>query len=64
MGTVLLVLAAMLFGAAMVIFVIALRRPKAPKAATGRQDPLKFTATQEFGPRQLGPGRDREPWRH
>jgi Domain of unknown function (DUF4178) len=55
-GTVLLVLAAMLFGAAIVVFVIALRRPKTPKAEGGRQDPLKFSTPQEYGPRQLGPG--------
>jgi Domain of unknown function (DUF4178) len=56
-GTVLLVLAAALFGAAIVVFVIALRRPKAPKAGSARQDPLAFTsAAPEFGPRQLGPG--------
>jgi hypothetical protein len=55
-GTVLLVLAAMLFGAAIVVFVIALRRPKTPKAGSARQDPLRFGVTQEFGPRQLGPG--------
>ena len=57
MGTALLVIAAMLFGAAIVVFVIALRRPKAPKAGSGRQDPLAFTAAApQFGPRQLGPG--------
>ena len=57
MGTALLVIAAMLFGAAIVVFVIALRRPKAPKAGRGRQDPLAFTAAApQFGPRQLGPG--------
>ena len=52
----LLVLAATLFGAAIVVFVMALRRPKTPKQPAARQDPLSFTATQEFGPRQLGPG--------
>jgi uncharacterized protein DUF4178 len=55
-GTVLLVLAAMLFGAAIVVFVMALRRPKKPKAASGREDPLRFATPQEYGPRQLGPG--------
>jgi Domain of unknown function (DUF4178) len=55
-GTLLLVLAVALFGAAIVVFVIALRRPKTPKQPAARQDPLSFTATQEFGPRQLGPG--------
>ncbi|MFZ0907262.1 MAG: DUF4178 domain-containing protein [Mycobacterium sp.] len=56
MGTVLLVLAAALFGAAIVVLVLALRRPKTPKQPAARQDPLSFTGTQEFGPRQLGPG--------
>ncbi|MDT5020485.1 MAG: hypothetical protein QOC88_3382 [Mycobacterium sp.] len=55
MGTVLLVLAAVLFIAAVVVFVVALRRPKKPRE--GRQDPLAFaTAAPQFGPRQLGPG--------
>jgi hypothetical protein len=55
MGTALLVLAAVLFIAAIVVFVKALRRPKEPSG--GRQDPLAFTAAApQFGPRQLGPG--------
>ncbi|WP_428340257.1 DUF4178 domain-containing protein [Mycobacterium sp.] len=55
MGTVLLVLAAALFIAAVVVFVVALRRPKQPHS--GRQDPLAFAAAApQFGPRQLGPG--------
>src|ERR1700759_4955654 len=55
MGTALLVLAAVLFIAAIVVFVVALRRPKEPRGA--RQDPLAFTAAApQFGPRQLGPG--------
>ncbi|MGA9493542.1 MAG: DUF4178 domain-containing protein [Mycobacterium sp.] len=55
MGTALLVLAAVLFGAALVVLVTALRRPKEPRGA--RQDPLAFaSATPQFGPRQLGPG--------
>ena len=55
MGTALLVLAAVLFGAAIVVFVKALRRPKEPQE--GRQDPLAFAnAAPQFGPRQLGPG--------
>jgi hypothetical protein len=55
MGTVLLVLAAVLFIAAVFVFVAALRRPKQPRE--GRQDPLAFaTAAPQFGPRQLGPG--------
>jgi Domain of unknown function (DUF4178) len=56
MGTVLLVLAAVLFIAAIAIFIIALRRPKTPHSS-GRQDPLAFAAAApQFGPRQLGPG--------
>ncbi len=54
MGTALLVVAAVLFIGAVVVFVMALRRPKEPRGA--RQDPLRFNATPEFGPRQLGPG--------
>ena len=54
MGTALLVLAAVLFIAAIVVFVTAVRRPKEPRGA--RQDPLRFNAAPEFGPRQLGPG--------
>src|SRR5271156_3473216 len=55
MGTALLVLAAVLFIAAVVVFVRAVRRPKEPRGA--RQDPLAFTdAMPQFGPRQLGPG--------
>jgi hypothetical protein len=57
MGTALLVLAAVLFIAAVVVFVAALRRPKEPSRRGGRQDPLAFTdAMPQFGPRQLGPG--------
>ena len=56
MGSVLLVLAAVLFIAAIAVFVVALRRPKTPRGG-GRQDPLAFTsAAPQFGPRQLGPG--------
>src|ERR1700735_2938007 len=54
MGTALLVLSAVLFIAAIVVFVKALRRPKQPRGV--RQDPLRFNAAPEFGPRQLGPG--------
>jgi hypothetical protein len=43
-----------LFIGAVVVFVTALRRPKQPRGA--RQDPLRFNAAPEFGPRQLGPG--------
>ncbi len=56
MGTVLLVLAAVLFIAAIAVLVVALRRPKTPRDS-GRQDPLAFAAAApQFGPRQLGPG--------
>ena len=51
----LLVLAAALFVAAIVVFVLALRRPNKPKQPAARQDPLT-TGAAEFGPRQLGPG--------
>ena len=55
MGTLLLVLAAVLFVAAVLVFIAALRRPKQPPP--GRHDPLAFaTAAPQFGPRQLGPG--------
>jgi hypothetical protein len=54
-GTVLLVLAALLFLAAVLVFFAALRRPKQPRS--GREDPLAFAAAApQFGPRQLGPG--------
>jgi hypothetical protein len=56
MGTALLVIAAVLFIAAIVVFVAALRRPKEPSRRGARQDPLRFSTTPEFGPRQLGPG--------
>ncbi len=56
MGTLLLVLAAVLFGASLVVLVVALRRPKQPAKPRGRQDPLSFNAMPQFGPRQLGPG--------
>jgi hypothetical protein len=56
MGTVLLVLAAVLFIAAIAVLVVALRRPKT-QHSNGRQDPLAFAAAApQFGPRQLGPG--------
>lgn len=56
MGPQLVVLAVALFIASIIVLVVALRRPKAPKASTGRQDPLSFNAMPQFGPRQLGPG--------
>ncbi|HTQ21347.1 DUF4178 domain-containing protein [Mycobacterium sp.] len=56
MGTVLVVLAAVLFIAAVAVLVVAFRRPRRPAARDGRQDPLSFNAMPQFGPRQLGPG--------
>ncbi|MEE6177592.1 DUF4178 domain-containing protein [Mycobacterium sp. 050134] len=57
MGTVLVVIAAALFIAAIAVLVVALRRPKAPTPGRTRQDPLSFDAAPaQFGPRQLGPG--------
>jgi hypothetical protein len=50
------VAAAVLFVAALVVLVIAIRRPRAPKPTPTRQDPLAFNAMPQFGPRQLGPG--------
>jgi hypothetical protein len=55
-GTLLVVLAAVLFIASIVVLVIALRRPKKQARPGGRQDPLSFDAMPQFGPRQLGPG--------
>ncbi|KAA1248238.1 DUF4178 domain-containing protein [Mycobacterium simiae] len=56
MGPQLVVLAVALFIASIIVLVVALRRPKEPKASTGRQDPLSFNAMPQFGPRQFGPG--------
>ncbi|BBZ48441.1 DUF4178 domain-containing protein [Mycobacterium heidelbergense] len=56
MGTLLVVLAAVLFIASIVVLVIALRRPGKAARPGGRQDPLSFNAMPQFGPRQLGPG--------
>lgn len=56
MGSLLVVIAIVLFIASIVVLVIALRRPKQPSTPRGRQDPLSFNAMPEFGPRQLGPG--------
>jgi hypothetical protein len=55
-GSLLLVLAAVLFIASIVVLIVALRRPKRPAKQRGRQDPLSFNAMPQFGPRQLGPG--------
>ncbi|MDT5066295.1 MAG: hypothetical protein QOK02_2450 [Mycobacterium sp.] len=53
---VLLIAAVALFAAAIVVLIIALRRPRKPKSPAGRQDPLAGGETPTFGPRQLGPG--------
>jgi hypothetical protein len=55
-GTLLVVIAAVLFIASIVVLVVALRRPKTPARRDRRQDPLSFDAMPQFGPRQLGPG--------
>lgn len=56
MGVVLIVIAGVLFIAAIVVFVKAVRRSKKPRQPRGRQDPLKSDVMPQFGPRQLGPG--------
>ncbi|KKC03929.1 DUF4178 domain-containing protein [Mycobacterium nebraskense] len=56
MGSLLVIIAIVLFVASIVVLVIALRRPKQAGPPRGRQDPLSFNAMPEFGPRQLGPG--------
>jgi hypothetical protein len=55
-GTLLVLLALMLFIASIVVLVVALRRPSKPAGPRGRQDPLAFNTMPQFGPRQLGPG--------
>jgi hypothetical protein len=50
------VAAVVLFIAAIIVLIIAVRRPRTPKQAASRQDPLAFNAMPQFGPRQLGPG--------
>jgi hypothetical protein len=55
-GTLLIAIGVALFVASIVVFVVALRRPKTPARPSGRQDPLYFNAMPQFGPRQLGPG--------
>ena len=56
MGVVLIVIAGVLFIAAIVVFVMAVRRSKKPRQPGGRKDPLKSDVMPQFGPRQLGPG--------
>jgi hypothetical protein len=55
-GFLLIALAAVLFIAAIVVFVLALRRSKKAGQPAARQDPLSSDALPQFGPRQLGPG--------
>jgi Domain of unknown function (DUF4178) len=55
-GSLLVIVAIVLFIASIVVLVVALRRPKQPAQRAARQDPLAFNAMPEFGPRQLGPG--------
>lgn len=56
MGTFLIVLAIILFIAAVIVFFLALKRSSKAKEPAAREDPLKFAATTTFGPQQLGPG--------
>lgn len=56
MGTLLVVLAAVLFIASIVVLLIASRRFSKPPRPQGRTDPMAFDAMPQFGPRQLGPG--------
>lgn len=56
MGSLLVIIAVLLFIASIVVLVVALRRPKQPAQRGGRQDPLASDAMPQFGPRQLGPG--------
>ncbi len=59
MGTALFVAALVLFVAAVVVLIIALRRPRTAgpnEKSPSRADPLAFNAMPQFGPRQLGPG--------
>ena len=55
MGSLLFVVAAVLFVASLVVLVVALRRPRKAAEPAGRQDPLAADAMPQFGPRQLGP---------
>jgi hypothetical protein len=55
-GTLLIVLAIVLFIAAIIVFIVALVRFRKPERPTGRQDPLAAEEMPQFGPRQLGPG--------
>jgi hypothetical protein len=54
--TLLILLAIILFVAAIGVFIMAVRRSREPKQPAARQDPLKVGTMPTFGPRQLGPG--------
>ena len=56
MGYLLIAVAAVLLIAAIIVFVMAVRRSKQPRRPSPRQDPLSSEAQPQFGPRQLGPG--------
>lgn len=56
MGTLLILIAIALLIGAVVVLVIALRKPRKAGQPAGRQDPLKFAEMPRFGPRELGPG--------
>src|SRR5437588_3476301 len=55
-GYLLIAVAAVLLIAAIIVFVMAVRRSKQPRRPSPRQDPLSSEAQPQFGPRQLGPG--------
>jgi hypothetical protein len=55
-GDLLFVVALLLFAAAVIVFIVAIRRPKRSATPASRQDPLKFGEMPRFGPRELGPG--------
>lgn len=56
MESFLVIIALLLFIAAIVVLVIAMQRGRTPKPPAARQDPLKFGEMPRFGPRELGPG--------
>lgn len=55
MGNLLVVIAVALFIAAIVVLVVAIRRPKTPATPGGRRDPLAFDAMPQFGPANSDP---------
>lgn len=53
----LVIIAVLLFIAALIVLLLALQRGRGTSKTPGaRQDPLKFVEMPTFGPRQLGPG--------